>query len=221
MNDAKNQLLRAAAKIAAALLAKAEQKSAGSYRSGIYDAARAFWKEGSRGNFMTRMKTHIKFGLREAWNAGASAAGVEPDEFEADDTAQIESIISTEQGYLSGLLDFLDQLANDPGKTLADANPRLDMWGNRWQDVYNQALVWFGDKIKLKWIYGPTEHCETCQRLNGIVAWAREWETADIHPQSHRLACHGYNCQCRLEPTKQRRSPRALTTIMNIVMAGE
>lgn len=188
-----------------------------SYGDGIYDAAAAFWKEGSRGNFNTRMNALIKFGLNDAWKAGAKAAGVEPDEFEPEDDEQIAALIAEEKSHVSSLLDFLDGLANTPGASLQQAEYRLRMWVSRWHDVYTQALVWFGKKIKLVWVLGQAEHCTTCSALSGIVAWAREWEEADIRPQSDRLECHGYNCKCSLVETRRRRSPKALDRIRRIL----
>ena len=195
--------------------------SAGSYRAGIIDAARSFWKEGSRGNFSTRMNTLIKFGLNDAWVAGAALVNVNKDEFEQEDWDEIGRIVAEEKSHVADLLDYLDTLANDPKGSLQSAMPRLEMWANRFNDVVNQAMVWFGGKTRLKWVMGPTEdHCDSCGKLNGIVAWAREWETADIRPQSHDLQCHGYNCLCRLEPTTQRRSPRALERIRSVPRGG-
>lgn len=203
--------------------------TANNYKTGIYDAARLFWKEGSRGNFITRMNAIVKFGLNDAWIMGAADVGVEPDEFEQVDKDQISGIINTERGFIENLLSFLDQLANNPTSKLSDANFRLDMWANRFEDVVDQARVWFGQKTRLMWIYGDTiQHCHTgdkpggigCSSLVGIVAFGYEWDAAGIKPKSSKLACGGYNCDCRLSPTTQRRSPRALQRLLDIMAGG-
>jgi hypothetical protein len=189
------------------------------YRRDVFGAASAFWKEGNRGNFYTRMNALIKFGLKDAWEAGAKAVGVLPDEFEPEDTEVINGIIAEEKSHVAGLLDFLDGLANDPKAKLSDADYRLEMWANRWPDVYNRALAYWGGKAKLVWVLGGTvEHCSTCSRLAGIVAWASEWASVpEARPQSHSLECNGFRCRCRMEPTTRRRSPRALARIREIV----
>lgn len=189
------------------------------YLDGFIGAASAFWRDGSRGGFLTRVNTLIKFGLTDAWNAGAAQVGVLPSDMEPEDLAVIAGIISEEKTYVPALLDYLDNLANTPGASLQTAIPRLEMWGNRWNDVYNQALAYFGGKTRLVWVLGPTEHCVTCSGLAGIVAWAKEWEAADIRPQSPRLACHGFRCQCRLVITERRRSPKALDRILNVLLS--
>ena len=125
--------------------------------------------------------------------------------------------MAQEKTYVPGLFDYLDNLANTPGASLQSAVPRLQMWGNRWQGVYNEAVTYFGGKARFVWVLGPTEHCTTCAGLSGIVAWAKEWEMADIRPQSRRLECGGYRCQCQLLPSTRRRSPRALNRILAVL----
>jgi hypothetical protein len=197
-----------------------------SYKAGIYDAAAKYWKEGSRGNFITRMNALVKFGLNDAWVMGAKDVGVDPDEFEQADKDQIAAIIATEKGYVEGLLDFIDSIANNPERTLESTYYRLDMWALRFPDVVDQARLWLGKKSRLVWELGPThEHCQTgdrpggvgCAQLAGIVAFGYEWETAGIAPKSGLLSCGGLNCACRLSPTTKRRSPRALQRLLDIM----
>jgi hypothetical protein len=190
------------------------------YSREIYDAAAQFWKNGSRGGFTTRMNATIKFGLTSAFEQGADSVGVSKEDFEQADLDYLAEIISEEQSHVGDLLDYLDGLANDPQAKLSDANYRLDMWANRFTDVFHRAVIAFGKKTRLVWKLGATEkHCESCARLNNIVAWAQEWEQAQIAPQSQVLACHGYNCDCALEQTTKRRTPKALHRIMEIVEA--
>ena len=199
-----------------------------SYTQGIYDAARLYWKEGSRGNFNTRMNQVIKFGLNDAWILGAADVGVAPDEFEQADKDQIAGIINEEKSHVSGLLDFLDGIANNPQSKLQDANYRLNLWTARFEDVVDQARVWFGQKTRFVWVYGDTvNHCHTgdgkggvgCSALVGIVAFGYEWDQAGIRPKSSQLACGGFNCDCRLTPTTKRRTAKALQKLLDI-MAG-
>jgi len=61
------------------------------------------------------------------------------------------------------------------------------------------------------WVFDDTaEKCDTCLALNGIVAYAWEWETAGFRPQSPPnalLTCGGWHCECELRHTEKRRSP--------------
>ncbi len=200
-----------------------------SYKAGIYDAAKLYWKEGSRGNFLTRMNALVKFGLNDAWVIGAADAGVERDEFQPVDNEIIAGIIAEEKSHIAGLLDFIDDIANNPERTLESTYYRLDMWALRFPDVVDRARLHFGKKLRLVWDLGPThEDCHTgdrpggvgCLDLSGIVAFAYEWAEAGIEPKSSLLSCAGVNCQCRLNPTTRRRSPRAMMRIMRAMGRG-
>jgi len=104
--------------------------------------------------------------------------------------------------------DIVDARVDE--KPIGPLLSRCDLWANRWNDAYNEAkrqiALEFGGK--LKWVLGPTEeHCETCGPLSGVVAFATEWEASGLKPQGSMLVCRGFRCQCKLEPTEQRRSP--------------
>ena len=116
--------------------------------------------------------------------------------------------------------DIVDARVDQTG-ALTD---RAGLWANRWQEAYNDAVRLIGVNTggKLVWKLGATEqHCATCAQLDGIVAYASEWEDDGVKPQNApngMLECGGWRCDCSLEPTDRRRSPNALDTIMNAVM---
>ena len=108
-----------------------------------------------------------------------------------------------------------------------DLMNRADMWAHQWDATYNSATLAINTNTggKGQWVKGQTEKgCDTCARLDGIVAYFSEWDQLGVHPQGYpndKLECEGggpaNNCDCEIQPTDQRRSPDALTTIMNIV----
>jgi hypothetical protein len=125
--------------------------------------------------------------------------------------------------------DYVDQYYRDIVDARVDQTPidpllaRAELWANRYNESYNRAvgLIMAEMGERLVWELGATEeHCPTCAALNGIVAFASEWETLDVHPQNApngKLTCGGWKCDCKQTPTDKRRSPDAFTTIMNIV----
>lgn len=124
--------------------------------------------------------------------------------------------------------EFVDGYAADivaaraAGSGFEQFQTRAAIWANRYAEAVNRAneLIAEANGNNLMWVYGDTEHCETCQALNGIVAPASTWMQLSIHPQeppNDILECGGWRCQCRLEPTDKRSSPKAFDTIMNIV----
>lgn len=102
---------------------------------------------------------------------------------------------------------------------------RADMWANRYNEAYNDALVVIAQQNggKLEWIYDPSkEHCDTCAALNGIVAYAREWEVSGFKPQNapnNLLDCGGWQCGCELRITDKRKTPKALDRLINIAVS--
>ena len=99
---------------------------------------------------------------------------------------------------------------------------RASLWANRWNDAYSEALRAIGieNGSRMVWILGGTEeHCTQCAALNGLVAFAKEWEASGFHPQgapNPMLECGGWQCDCSLIQTDRRRSPHVMQTLMNL-----
>lgn len=162
--------------------------------------------------------------LTEAWMAGMAENGIEPDEMTPDWQGMLNYFIEEEKSHLPDLAAYLTEIAEmvEPiDAAWPRIHARLDVWANRWEDIKNRAILETGEKkAKYIWVYGDTDHCETCIALNGIVAWAEEWQESGVHPQSPpntSLECGGWRCQCELIQTDNRRTPRALQTIMRAV----
>lgn len=125
--------------------------------------------------------------------------------------------------------DYVDQFYRDIADARIDQTPidpllaRAALWANRYNESYSRAVGLILAQMggRLAWKLGETEeHCDSCFALNGIVAFATEWEELDVHPQgapNGKLQCGGWKCDCSLSPTDKRRSPKAYTTIMDIV----
>lgn len=170
------------------------------------------------GEFIDIMANLIQGQLTQAFQQAIDGYGAD---WNDELRAALESMILSEYEHVDRLYrDVVD--ARVDGLSVDPLLARADLWANRWNDAHNRAnqilAATFGERMI--WIYGDTDHCETCERLNGIVAFAREWESLGVSPQNPPnpvLQCGGWRCQCRLEPTDRRRSPNAFATIMNIV----
>jgi len=202
-------------------------KTAAQYASRIWGACERLFVSGNEGNFIASMLRTIDQQLTKAWNEGAAAVGVEPEDMSEDDLALLSSIIDSEAEFVPGLAaDILAarEAQMTPEAFEANFGNRADTWANRYPDVVNQATIHFGGKTRLVWRLGQTEeHCTTCAALNGLVAYAEEWEQSGLHPQgppNDLLECGGWKCDCSLETTDKRRSPRAMDTLINIAMSG-
>lgn len=99
---------------------------------------------------------------------------------------------------------------------------RARLWANRYNEAYNNALMLMEVQNggKMIWRMGKREqHCDTCKKLDGMVAYAREWELTGFHPQgapNWLLECGGWNCGCTLSPTSQERDPNVMNKLMSI-----
>ena len=133
-----------------------------------------------------------------------------------------QDAVSTQYGYVDAFYrDIVD--ARIDKTSLDPLMMRAGMWANQWNSSYNEAvrLITLEGGGNLVWQYGEAEHCETCRSLNGIVAWAKEWDALGVKPQNapnNLIECGGWQCKCSLSPTKQRRSPGAYGRIEAAIM---
>jgi hypothetical protein len=164
----------------------------------------------------------INQAYRQAWK-DSEMAGEYPDYLQ-----------SAADVMILGQYDYVDQFYRDIVDARTDGTPidpllsRCEQWAGQYDTAYRDAEL----KINLEnggnliWRKGETEHgCDTCASLNGIVMSAREWEMLDVHPRGYpnpKLQCEGggpaNNCDCTLEPTDQRRSPKAFDYVMGVTL---
>ncbi|MFA5150264.1 MAG: hypothetical protein WC433_05085 [Candidatus Omnitrophota bacterium] len=192
-----------------------------------------FKGEISDDQFESDFITAIENQLTRAWNEGADEVGVLPEEMTEEDLGVLQGLIDEEVGYLTGLgVDIIDIKKSTEGMSEKEAldefrsrfRNRIDIWASKYNEMVNRAKIHFGNKTKLRWDLGATEkHCETCLALNGIVAYAYEWEQSGIRPGesgSAILACGGWSCDCKLSETDERRSPNAFQRLLDIATMG-
>lgn len=130
--------------------------------------------------------------------------------------------IAQQQGFVDAFYDNIIDARVD--QTPVDALlARASMWANRWNESYNNAKLLMARENgeKLKWVLGSTEvHCFSCNKLNGVVAYAHEWDESNVRPQNapnEFIECGGWNCDCSLEQTDDRRTRNAMDVIMAAV----
>jgi len=126
---------------------------------------------------------------------------------------------------------YVDQYYRDIIDAKVDDKPvdsligRAALWAQRWTESYNEAvrLITLDNGGNMIWKLGATEkHCPECAAMDGIVARAKEWDALGIKPQhapNNNLTCGGWNCDCSLTPTENRRSPGAYGRLEEIMLA--
>jgi hypothetical protein len=155
--------------------------------------------------FRDEMKRVTKAGLKDAFIQGADDIGIAEDELINADWADLDKIITEEQSHIDGFADYIGEQAKREGSTIDSVTVRADLWANRWTDVRTRAKLILGKDGKLEWVYGDTEHCDTCLALNGRVKRASYWaaHVQPRNPPNSKIDCKGYQCQCTLEPTEK------------------
>jgi hypothetical protein len=198
-------------------------KTEGFYQRAMWKATRDLYN-GEMGltAFEDTMIELITGQLRRAWNEGLRTLNLDP---QVDQTEEgenfLQDIMLSELSFVDGFADAVLAAARAQ-EPIDQFRARVDIWVNRYPDVVNQAIQFYAQTgQRLRWQLGQTEqHCQTCSALNNIVAFASEWETSGVKPQSppnDLLSCSGWHCDCSLVPTDERRSADALTRIMDII----
>lgn len=173
------------------------------YRAGIASLVRGLWSGTySIGEFISSMELATGNGLTRAWNEGAAVMGIYPDEFTQEEINIRDSDILIQYQYIVTFAQYIELHSKANKGKLGALQYRVNMWANSYRSFMNKSKSIVGGNRKLKWVLGSTdEHCEDCAKLAGRVYRRATWEKWNIRPQSHDLACRGYNCKCNLEPT--------------------
>jgi hypothetical protein len=159
--------------------------------------------------FLDKTLSAIEGQIQRAWNEGLRANGMGPDDIDEDMREQIDELIRNEQDHLTNLSDLINQQrAAEAGLDAIYA--RCDTWAARYTDVVNRAkLESSPNNRRYEWVYGDTDHCSTCEKLNGTVLKAWEWMECAYHPQrppNEMIECGGWRCKCELVQTKKKRT---------------
>lgn len=150
-------------------------------------------------------------GLLNRWGAaayrdGLREGGVADAELDEMDQTRFTSLLAEQSQYVSGL----GEQVYKQGISSAEAIGKPEMWFNKSiMPFYNAGLLSAERNANYEWILGRTEeHCRDCLRLNGQVHRLWAWHRREILPQSDKLACNGFNCDCRLQRSDKRANGR-------------
>jgi len=175
------------------------------YTSDLRAIFRGYWSGVfNQDQFNDLMFNSIDRWLTRAWQAGAKAAGIMPDEITIDEQLKLAAIVFREYSFVPKLSQFIQANNKANGGLLGTVFARVPIWAMRYKDVYNTALASAKSDPKLEWTLGKTEkHCGSCSKLHGKVKRA-SWWAEHVMPQSPpnpNLECQGWHCDCSLNPT--------------------
>lgn len=187
----------------------------------VWSAIQGLYGNGDSGSFIDSMANIVQEQLTKAFRAALRDSGLDADLVNTDPFAPaLEDMILAEYDEVDGLASDVQQAAKDKAG-VAQFQNRAHMWANRYNDAYNQAMLLIAKLLgdNLEWVYGDTDHCPTCEALNGIVASADDWIASGVQPQqppNYALECGGWRCGCALRPAFKLATPGALEKIMQI-----
>jgi hypothetical protein len=197
-----------------------EVKTEEQYLTRLVSLVRRLYAGEIGGGFVDEMAAllsrQIFLAHRQAWR-DEDGKGDIPDYLQENADEMILSEFDFVDAYYQDILAArLDELPIEP--LLA----RAELWANRYNDAYNVAILLIAAENggKLEWKFGDAEHCDTCRELDGMVLFATEWQELGVVPQNPPnalLKCGGWQCQCSLNVTDKRRTPKGFAQVLNII----
>ncbi len=144
-----------------------------------------------------------------AYEAGMEDGGADPAERDDVDEAAIADWVASQEPQVGGLWADIKQLRTDKKNLDEDEfaarqltiNDRIGQWGESLRNLYSLAKANAQKNVSVTWEFGDTDHCDTCQSLNGQRHRLKWFLDKGYIPQengSQTLDCHGFHCQCEL-----------------------
>ena len=145
--------------------------------------------------FVEEMTTLVVLTLMALFLRGSN---LQHSELTASEFGTVQLAINEQVGFLEGLAA---DIYGGRYEEIGDLVDRMSLWRNTAEGIYATGQLARRDNTYFAWRVGPTEHCADCARLNGQIHTASEWRASGWRPQSHRLECEGFRCQCFLQET--------------------
>lgn len=182
---------------------KRRLKSASTYGASIRQLVRNLWKGASDADdFIADMETLIEFGFTEAFGSGAKSCGIGIADYTDEERSLLGSLIRTEQSYLSGFANYIEDNSKSNGGKLTTCLNRAKLWENAYSRVKSEAQTMACANQKFEWKLGKSlKHCKSCMQVAGRVYRGSIWKKYNYRPQSPDLECGGFRCNCTLEKT--------------------
>jgi len=133
----------------------------GDFRGAIRSAVRALWtNEWSLSDFLEQMSDAIDRYYEFAWQEGAAAVDVTPEERTDEEQIALYRQMSEALPHISGYAQAIIDGGKANGGALGPLLDRAELWVKRYNEVRNLAMQMAKRDAKLEWVIGPTEeHC--------------------------------------------------------------
>jgi hypothetical protein len=154
-----------------------------------------------RNVFRRAVNDAFTFAFVAGW-ADAGASGPITDEAQS----WLDQRIGTELLFSDAMFDDLKRLRDDKEIPMADkltaAETHAAAYTQTLVGVYAQGKMMGDPEKDGTWVYGDTDHCDTCADLNGQTHPLSWYIKNDYIPQqagSQTLDCGGWRCMCVIQ----------------------
>ena len=159
-------------------------------------------------SFVNALTSAVFRAYEQAWREGSATCGITSAERTMEESRVLDRELNLAYGSILGFADFVEAHKKVDGHLMRENMGRASIWTNRYDAIVTLAQSTSCSDRKFMWILGGAiDHCDDCLGYHGKVHRGSVWRSVGAIPQSTRLACHGYNCQCRLSRTGDRASP--------------
>ena len=169
------------------------------FEEALFDAFIGYASGGAVTKWRNAAGRAVIEGHSSAFYRGYDEAGAE--ETEPDDDRWLTARQNEQREFLAGVFEWIKEQRDAETVTEDAIRARVEAWAQGLDATYGEGKLRGNKNIVLIWHYGDTDHCETCQRLNGQRHKARWYLDRDYIPGKAGAAmlCGGYQCQCWLE----------------------
>lgn len=165
-----------------------------------------------KGTRVTAYQNAVRTAMVEAFNAAfdagyTSTSGAPRPPDDEDANYWIMERVNAEYGYIGTMMQSLKMLRDQVwakearvGEIKEFVEARKDGYSASLDSVNSAGKMWGIKNKTLTWQYGDTEHCSTCESLNGQRHKAKWYISRDYIPRKPgaSMDCGGYRCQCKL-----------------------
>lgn len=133
---------------------------------------------------------------QKAYADGLTDGGVDAAELDEADRGTIATMLADQSQYVTELGAILFK---GDGITDFEAADKPTLWFNKAISPMYQAGLLSADSNSIyEWVYGDTDHCDSCLKLNGQRHRLRSYKARGLMPHSSELDCGGWLCKCKL-----------------------
>jgi hypothetical protein len=167
--------------------------------------AEFFNRQASAAEVGSVLKNLLRGYARDTYLEGMREGGVDEPESDITDEeeADISAWVSEQFGFVPGFVQAVKdtRTAEDNESAQAGINNRVELWAGSLANLGSLGKARALANIMCTWVYGDTEHCATCEKLNGRrkrMSWFLDNGYIPQENGSDTLECGGWRCQCKL-----------------------